>query len=139
MQTLTAESVIDEKIQELCEAILADSTYGERAGHIEALLADPEAKAGYVKFAEKGEEMHHKQHSGGQVTDADLDEYEALRKETEENPTIKNFMKAQNEFGALHQKVSQYVGKTIESGKVPSAEEMEAKDGCCGGGCGCDH
>ena len=52
MQTLTAEITIDEKIQDLCEAILEDSEYKERASHIEALLADPVSKEDYVKFCE---------------------------------------------------------------------------------------
>jgi cell fate (sporulation/competence/biofilm development) regulator YlbF (YheA/YmcA/DUF963 family) len=138
MQTLTAEITIDEKIQDLCEAILGDSEYQGRVAHIEALLDDPVSKEDYVKFSQKGEEMHQKQHSGAEVTDADLDEYESLRKAADENPKVKNFMGAQNELNALHQKVSKYVSKTIENGKVPTAEEMNAKEGCCGGGCGCD-
>jgi len=139
METLTAEAVIDEKIQNLCEAILADDEYKERTSHIEALLADPAAKEDYIKFAEKGDEMHHKQHSGAGVSDDDLEAYETLQKVTDENPKVKNFMKAQNELNALHQKVSKYIAKTIESGKVPTTEEMEAEGECCGGGCGCDH
>jgi cell fate (sporulation/competence/biofilm development) regulator YlbF (YheA/YmcA/DUF963 family) len=138
MQTLTAETTIDEKIQDLCEAILGDSEYQERASHIEALLADPDSKADYVNFAQKGDEMHQKQHSGQEVTDGDLDEYEVLRKAAEDNPMVKSFMDAQSELNALHQKVSKYVSKTIENGKVPTTEEMNAKEGCCGGGCGCD-
>jgi len=138
MQTLTAELTIDEKIQDLCEAILNDSEYQERAAHIEALLSDPESKSDYVNFTKKGEEMHQKQHSGAEVTDADLDEYETLRKAAEGNSKVKKFMDAQNELNAMHQKVSKYVAKTIENGKVPTTEEINAKDGCCGGGCGCD-
>lgn len=138
MQTLIAESTIDEKVQDLCETILADEEYQGRVGHIEALLDDPASKEDYVKFAQKGEEMHQKQHSGAEVTDADLDEYETLRKIADENLKVKNFMNAQNELNALHQKVSKYISKTIENGKVPTSEEMAAKDGCCGGGCGCD-
>jgi len=138
MQTLTAEITIDEKIQDLCETILADEEYRERVGHIEALLDDPASKEDYVKFAKKGEEMHEKQHSGAEVTDADLDEYETLRKTADENPKVKSFMDAQNVLNGIHQKVSKYVAKTIEKGKVPTAEEMNAKEGCCGGGCGCD-
>lgn len=138
MQTLIAEKTIDENIQDLCEAILGDSEYQERASHIEALLADSDSKADYVKFSQKGDEMHQKQHSGEEVNDADLDEYEVLRKAAEDNPKVKNFMNAQSELNALHQKVSKYISKTIENGKVPTAEEINAKEGCCGGGCGCD-
>ena len=138
MQTLTAETTIDERIQDLCEAILGDSEYQELAAHIEALLSDPDSKADYEKFAQKGDEMHQKQHSGLDVTDEDLDVYEALHKAADENPKVKKFMDAQSELNAIHQKVSKYVAKTIENGKVPTTEEMEAKDGCCGGGCGCD-
>lgn len=138
MQTLTAEITIDEKIQDLCETILADEEYRERVACIEALLDDPSSKEVYVEFAQKGEEMHQKQHSGAEVTDADLEEYEILRKAADENSKVKKFMSAQNELNALHQKVSKYVSKTIENGKVPTSEEMNAKDGCCGGGCGCD-
>ena len=138
MQTLTAEMTIDEKIQDLCEAILGDNEYQERVSHIEALLSDPASKEDYVKFAQKGDEMHQKQHSGAEVTDADLEEYETLRKAADGNPKVKSFMGAQSALNALHQKVSKYVSKTIENGKVPTVEEMNAKDGCCGGGCGCD-
>lgn len=137
MQTLTAEITIDEKIQDLCESILGDGEYRENVSHIETLLADPDSKADYVKFAEKGDEMHQKQHSGAEVTDADLEEYETLRKTADGNPKVKSFMDAQSALNALHQKVSKYVSKTIENGKVPTTEEMNAKDGCCGGGCGC--
>ncbi|MCF6313270.1 MAG: YlbF family regulator [Verrucomicrobiales bacterium] len=138
MQTLTAEITIDEKIQDLCETILADEEYCKNVACIEALLDDPSSKEVYVKFAQKGEEMHQKQHSGAEVTDADLDEYETLRKAADENSKVKNFMSAQNELNSLHQKVSKYISKTIENGKVPTEKEMNAKDGCCGGGCGCD-
>lgn len=138
MQTLTAEITIEEKIQDLCESILADEEYCKNVVCIETLLDDASSKEVYVKFAQKGEEMHQKQHSGAEVTDADLDEYETFRKAADENLKVKNFMRAQNELNSLHQKVSKYVSKTIENGKVPTEKEMNAKDGCCGGGCGCD-
>jgi hypothetical protein len=46
------------------------------------------------------------------------------------------FLNAQEVLSGVAEAVNAFVSKTLESGRVPSAEEMVKKGGC-GEGCGC--
>jgi cell fate (sporulation/competence/biofilm development) regulator YlbF (YheA/YmcA/DUF963 family) len=135
-ETLPANSAILERTRELCSTILDWPGYKEEVTHIEAFLADEEAKTEYRDFAQLGEEMHKKQHAGD-LTDTDIENYEAKKAALEEKPLIGKFLAAQDSLNEIHRTVSQHVAKTLELGRMPVAEDFESSGGCCGGG-SCD-
>jgi cell fate (sporulation/competence/biofilm development) regulator YlbF (YheA/YmcA/DUF963 family) len=134
-ETLPANSVILERTRDLCSAILDWPEYKEQVTHIEAFLADEDAKTEYRAFAQLGEEMHQKQHAGS-LTDDDIKNYEANKGALEEKPLIGKFLAAQDSLNDIHRTVSQHVAKTLELGRMPEPEDFQS-GGCCGGGsCG---
>ncbi len=133
--TLPANSAILERTRELCSAILDWPGYKEQVTQIEAFLADDDAKASYRAFAELGDEMHRKQHAG-ELTDADIEKYEAEKKALDAKPLVGGFLVAQESLNEIHKTVATHVAKTLELGRLPEPEDLES-GGCCGGGsCG---
>ena len=130
--TLPANSVILERTRDLCTAILEWPEYKEQVTHIEAFLADEDAKTEYRAFAQLGEEMHQKQHAGA-LTDDDIKNYEAKKGDLEAKPLIGKFLAAQDSLNNIHRTVSQHVAKTLELGRMPEPEDLQS-GGCCGGG-----
>lgn len=130
--TLPANSVILERTRELCSAILDWPSYKEQVVHIEAFLADDDAKASYRAFAELGDEMHRKQHAG-ELADTDIEKYEAEKKTLDEKPLIGAFIAAQESLNEIHKTVATHVAKTLELGRLPQPEDLES-GGCCSGG-----
>ena len=53
------------------------------------------------------------------------------------NPVARDFLDAQEHLHEVQESVQHYVTKTLELGRVPTAEEV--KSGSCGHGCGCSH
>lgn len=131
-ETLPANSVILERTRELCEAILDWPDYKEQVTHIEAFLENDDAKTEYRSFAQLGEEMHRKQHAG-ELTDADIQNYESQKGEVEAKPLIGGFLAAQETLNEIHRTVATHVAKTLELGRLPQPEDLQS-GGCCGGG-----
>lgn len=137
MQTATEESVIVSKTKELCQTILEQPEYTSLRRRIDTFLANEDAKAQYRTLSEKGEYLHHKQHQGAALSDAEIAEFEGLREKFFKNPIGKGFVDAQAELQKIQETVGQYVGKTIELGRVAEASDFDS--GSCGSGCGCHH
>ncbi len=51
------------------------------------------------------------------------------------NPVAVGFLDAQEEMHEIQNIVKKTVGKTIELGRIPLAEDLS--EGSCGSGCGC--
>ncbi len=133
---MTATSTIEAKIQELCTAIIEDDEVRQARGHAEAFLADQEAVGVYREMAMMGRSLHQKQHNGEEPTEAEVDQFTALQERCDGHPLIPSFLEAQQFLSGVAERVSTYVGKTLEEGRVPSEEEMSS-GGSCGEGCGC--
>ncbi|MGD7654028.1 MAG: YlbF family regulator [Verrucomicrobiales bacterium] len=132
------------KTKELCSAIAEDSTFIALQKQVEAFLNDDAAKLQYQSVHERGEELHNKQHSGIQLGQEEIKEFEDAREALLENDTARLFLEAQQELEGLQRMIGKYVGKTLELGRMPTSEELEGSNGgCCGGGggggCGCSH
>jgi len=135
---LTAENTsITVKTRELCQSILEHPEFQPLRRSIDQFMADDHAKLAYQGLMERGEELHHKQHQGVQLSQAEIDSYEALRKQVVTNPVSSAFLKAQQEVQEVQETINRYVSKTLELGRVPSSEDMA--EGSCGQGCGCHH
>ncbi len=137
MQTTTEDSVILQKTRELCQILLTEPEFKSVRSRVDAFMADEKARAQFDALNEKGEFLHHKQHQGVQLSKAEVAEFEKERDAALANPLIKNFLEAQRQMHEIQETVGQYVGKTFELGRVPSADDFES--GSCGHGCGCDH
>ena len=73
-----------------------------------------------------------------ELSKTEISEFESAREALLENEVVTTFLSAKQELEGLQRMVGQYVGMTLEMGKVPSQEEVdhETGGGCCGGGGG---
>jgi len=145
--SITAEtSPVIEKTRELCAQIASDPTFLKLQEQVELFLNDDAARLQYQSVHERGEELHHKQHAGVELSDKEIKEFEAARDALFDNEIARNFMAAQKTLEGLQKEIGKYVGLTLELGRVPTEEEVSHSGGgggCCGGGGGgggcCSH
>ena len=100
-------------------------------------MADAKAQQQYESLSEKGRHLHHQQQQGLELAPAEISAFDAEREAFFRNPVARGFAEAQEAMHHIQERVSQFVGKTFELGRVPSAEELESSS--CGSGCGCHH
>ncbi len=133
---MTASPLIQSKIIELCEALVADGDVKNARQQAETFLADESAMSLYREMATLGRALHQKQHHGEEPTGDEITRFNGLQDRCEAHPVITSFLNAQEVLSGVAEAVNAFVGKSLESGRVPSAEEMVKKGGC-GEGCGC--
>ena len=131
-----------EKTRELCSVIADNEEFQALQKSVEAFFADDAAREGFRKVQEWGDELTQKQSAGLELSDTEIQGFEADRAALFENPVAKNFLDAQQGLQGLQSVVGKYVGLTLELGRVPTSEDFAQQDsGCCGGsgggGCGC--
>ncbi len=134
--TTLAVSSIEEKIQELCAAIVADDEVQEARKNAEAFLADESAVDMYRQVARAGRELEQKQQRGIELTQAEIEGFNDLQEKVEANPKVQSFQTAQQTLQDVAEMIQAYVTKTLEKGYVPAEDEVFSKGGC-GEGCGC--
>jgi cell fate (sporulation/competence/biofilm development) regulator YlbF (YheA/YmcA/DUF963 family) len=132
-----SEDVVFQKTRELCEAIVQAPQFQSIRRQMDSFRADAEAQQQYETLSEKGRQLHQKQHQGLELAPAEISAFDAEREAFFRNPTARGFMEAQEAMHHIQEAVSQFVSKTFELGRVPSAEDLEG--GSCGPGCGCGH
>jgi cell fate (sporulation/competence/biofilm development) regulator YlbF (YheA/YmcA/DUF963 family) len=137
METTLTNELVTRKTEELCETILAQPAFSALRKQIDTFLSDESAKSQYRLVVEKGEFLNHKQHQGVAVSDGEIAEFERQRQALVENPVARDFLSAQEAMHRLQESVGQYLTKTFELGRVPTADDMGS--GSCGSGCGCHH
>jgi cell fate (sporulation/competence/biofilm development) regulator YlbF (YheA/YmcA/DUF963 family) len=140
MSTLLEKESIVSKTKELCAQIANDETFMKLQADVERFLSNDEAKLQYKTVHEKGEALHHKQQSGVELGATEIKDFETTRDALFENKLAADFMDAQRSLEGIQKEISQYVGMTLELGRVPTDEEIaeaqNAGGGCCGGGGG---
>ena len=139
MQTIE-ESIVTQKTQELCQAILDEPAAKSARQQIEAFMSDATARNQYETLMNKGQALQEKQQQSQPLSDVEVADFEKQREELLNNPVARGFLDAQETFHDLQHSIQKCVSKTIELGRMPSAEELQG--GCCGGGgheCGCGH
>lgn len=137
MQTLTEESILTTKTRELCEAIAANPGFQASQQRIEAFMADEIARAQYEAVVNKGQALQEKQQRSLPLDGAEVAEFEKQREALLGNAVARGFIEAQDEMHKLQSSIHKQINKTLELGRVPSAEDLE--EGSCGHGCGCHH
>lgn len=139
MTTLTT-SALEEKLNDLCAAIVADEEVAAARLQAEAFLADESAVSLYRRLMQTQQELHQKQHSGEKITDPEINAFSLLRDQAEANPLIQSFSEAQETLQGIATLVNGFVTKTLEKGRIPTQEEVfGSQGGGCGSGCGCHH
>ena len=127
---------VEIKTRELCEAIIEQLQTGGIRQRIDKFLADASARGQYESLMSKGQSLQEKQHSGQALEPAEISAFEADRDALLKNPVASGFLDAQEEMHELQQHLSKQVAKTIELGRIPTADDL-AEGGSCGHGCGC--
>lgn len=127
---------IETKTNELCEAILQEIQTGGIRQRIDTFLANPAARGQYESLMSRGQMLQEKQHHGQELDPSEISAFEKDRDALLQNPVAAGFLDAQEEMHELQSTVKKMVGKTIELGRIPTAEDL-AEGGSCGHGCGC--
>lgn len=129
-------NIIETKTNELCEIILAEIQSGGIRQRIDTFLADASARSAYESLMSKGQALQEKQHGGQALEPAEIAAFEKDRDALLKNPVASGFLDAQEEMHTLKESVQKRVSKTIELGRIPTAEDLNS-GGSCGSGCGC--
>ena len=129
---------VETKTRELCEAIIEHLENGGIRKRIDTFLADATARGQYESLMSKGQSLQEKQHNGQALEPVEISGFETERDALLKNPVAASFLDAQEEMHELQHLVQKHVGKTIELGRIPSAEDLNG-GGSCGNGCGCHH
>ena len=127
---------VETKRNELCEAILEELQSNGIRKRIDTFLSDATARGHYESLMSKGQALQEKQHNGQQLEPAEIAAFEKDRDALLKNPVASSFLDAQEEMHDLQHSVQKFVAKTIELGRLPSADDL-AEGGSCGHGCGC--
>ena len=61
---------------------------------------------------------------------------EALRETVMKNEIASDFAEAESQMNGTFSTVTKLLQQTLQLGRVPSVDEMNAESGCCGGGGG---
>jgi cell fate (sporulation/competence/biofilm development) regulator YlbF (YheA/YmcA/DUF963 family) len=128
---------IETKTNELCEAILEQIHTGDIRKRIDTFMADATTRGAYESLMSKGQALQEKQHHGQPLEPAEISAFERDRDALLKNPVASGFLDAQEEIHHLQSSVKKTVAKTIELGRIPTAEDLA--EGSCGEGCGCHH
>ncbi len=139
MQTLTEETVLTRKTRELCEALVAQPEFQACQQRIEAFMSDEIARAQYEAVVNRGQALQEKQQRSVALDPAEIAEFEKQREALLNNPVAKNFMEAQEQMHELQHSIQKPINKTLELGRVPTAEDLDEGHCDAPGGCGCKH
>lgn len=131
------EDAILLKTRELCETIIQQPEFQSIRQRMDSFMADTKAQEQYESLSEKGRHLQHKQQQGVELAPAEIAAFDKEREAFFRNPVAKGFVDAQEAMHHIQEEVNQYLSKTFELGRVPSADELES--GSCGSGCGCHH
>jgi len=135
MHATTEDPIVLQKTRDLCQSILEQPDYRQIRARVEAFMGDDAAKNQYQVVMEKGDALQQKQQFGMPMDDNEIAEFEKNRETLLGNPVARDFLDAQQQMHKIQESVMQYVSKTFELGRVPTAEDFPSEG--CGSGCGC--
>jgi len=136
MLTDAESKTVVEKTRELCSTILAQPGMSSIRQNIDSFMADEKSRADYESLMAKGQALHEKQHRSLPLSGDEIGDFEKHRETVLNNPVARGFLDAQEALHHLQESIQTQVSKTLELGRLPSAEDLE---GSCGHGCGCKH
>ena len=137
MPTQIEENPVTQKTRELCQAIVDLPNLQAARQRIDAFLANDAARSQYESLIAKGQTLQEKQQNSVQLDGTEIADFEKQRDALLANPVARGFLDAQEELHHLQHSIQKYVSKTLETGRVPTTEDLGDCDGQ--GGCGCHH
>jgi len=132
MSMILEESAVTAKTEELCAAIVEQESFVKLQSQVASFLNNDEARLQYQSVHESGDALNQKQSSGVELSDAEISEFEQSREQLLKNSTVTEFMSAQKELQAIQNTIGKMVSLTLELGRVPTADDIEAANS--GGG-----
>ncbi len=129
---------IASQLEALCAAIAADAEVKAARDQAETFLADEQATALYRDVMNLGRSLEQRHRSGQKLDPAEVSKFQDLQDQADAHEGIQSFVAAQDLLQEIANQVNGFVTKTLEKGRVPSAEEVFGQGGC-GEGCGCHH
>lgn len=135
MLTQSEQNLVLEKTKELCSTILAQPNMTTIRKNIDSFMADEKSRAQYEALMAKGQVLHEKQHRSLPLSGEEVGEFEKQREAVINNPVARGFLDAQQALHELQETVQKHITKTLELGRMPTAEDFS--EGSCGHGCGC--
>lgn len=137
METAVQSSPVDEKIRDLCQAIIERPDFADLRRRIDAFMVDEKVKYEYQMLNDSGALLQQKQQYGVQITEEEIGRFEALRDSFMKNPVATEFLDAQQEVSRVQDAIMKHIQKTLELGRVPTPEDMMDGSCCNNHGCGC--
>ena len=137
MEMTIEETPVMQKTKELCQTILDQPKMRSIRERIDAFMGNEQARNQYEEVVSKGQALQQKQEGAVPLSREEIDEFEKRRDALLQNPVARGFMDAQEELHEVQQSVHHYVTKTLELGRMPTSDELNA--GCGHGSCGCGH
>ena len=130
------DSPVIRKTKELCQIILEQPEIHSIRQRIDAFIGDEKARSQYEELVTKGQALQQKQQQALPLSGEEIANFEQERDTLLSNPVARGFLDAQEELHQVRESIQKYVSKTLELGRIPSEEEMDAG---CGHGCSCGH
>ena len=123
-------AAILEKANALAEALTeSDELAAMRQAEL-VMNSNPEAEKIIAEFQEKQKQVYEIQMRGGELSDQDKKEIEAIESKMNGNPVIRAYMDATDEFENLLKSVNMIITRALSG---------EEEQGCgCGSNCGSD-
>jgi cell fate (sporulation/competence/biofilm development) regulator YlbF (YheA/YmcA/DUF963 family) len=137
MQSTIEETPVMQKTRELCETVLGQPTMKSIRQRIDAFLDDEQTRGSYDDLVSKGQALQQKQQNAEELNEQEVKDFEKQRDALLANPVARGYLDAQEEMHQLQSSIQKYVNKTLELGRLPTEEDLEAGGGGCGHGCGC--
>lgn len=139
MTALIAPSIAS-RIEELCNAIATDPDVIAARDQAEKFLADEQAVALYRDVMTTRRSLEERHHRGQKIGNDEINQFQDLQDKADAHEGIRTFTAAQEVLQEIANHVNGFVTKTLESGRVPTTEEVfGGGGGGCGSGCGCHH
>ena len=134
MDTIAKESIIVQRAQELCQAIVDQPDFLVLKQRLDAFLSDESLKFEFQQVHQIGEMLHQKQSQGMELDREEITQFETLRERLMANPVASEFLQAQERVKEIHQVVGKFLEKTFELGRRPEFDDVHS--GSCGN-CDC--
>jgi cell fate (sporulation/competence/biofilm development) regulator YlbF (YheA/YmcA/DUF963 family) len=137
MPTQIEENPVTQKTRELCQAIVDLPNLRAARQRIDAFLSNETARGQYEAVMSKGQALQEKQARSQPLESAEIADFEKHRDALMQNSLARGFLDAQEELHHLQHSIQKYVSKTLETGRVPTPDDLS--DSCGGHDCGCHH
>src|SRR5208337_2509745 len=128
---------IEEKTRELCQVIAEQPEMISIRKRIDTFLSDSQARGQYETVMSKGQALQEKQSQSQPLEGAEIADFEKHRDALLKNTVARGFLDAQEELHEIQHSIQKHIAKTLELGRLPSADDLDG--GSCGHGCGCHH